>query len=173
MMMATWHRDAMLIAILGLLVLCTLATPLQAAEEKQYAFTTIRGKLSNPETGNPMVSARLRFTPTDPDAPVVETETDENGNFEARGLGFGIYAVEIETADGEMIRGVSALPISEGKPVEVLLKLSDKVRSYTSIENSPDRFMAVVTRERKNWPRFWKQFGIFLGLTVATGLAVF
>jgi hypothetical protein len=173
MMTSTIYRDALLIAILGLLVLCTVATPAQAAEKKQYAFTTIRGKLSNLDTGAPMISARLRFTPTDPDAPVVEAETDENGQFEARGLGFGFYVVEIETANGDLIRGVNALPLSEGERAEVLLKLSDKIRSSTGIENEPDRFMAVVTRERKNWPRFWKQLGIFLGLTVATGAAVF
>ena len=57
--------------------------------------------------------------------------------------------------------------------MEVLLELSDKVRSSTSIENQPDRFAAIVAREKKNWARLWKQLGIFLGLAIASAVAVF
>ena len=172
-MKSTMLRIPVPVVMLGLLILGALALPAFAAEEKQYAFTTIRGKLSHPKTGDPMVSALLRFTPMDPDAPPVEAQTDQNGEFEARALGFGVYALEIETSDGETIRGVSALPLNEGQPVEVLLELSDKVRSSTSIENQPDRFAAIVAREKKNWARLWKQLGIFLGLAIASAVAVF
>lgn len=125
-MKSTMLRIPAAVWMLGLLILSVSAPPALAAEAKQYAFTTIRGKLSHPETGAPMVSALLRFTPTDPDAPVVEAQTDSNGEFEARGLGFGVHALEIETADGETIRAVNALPFHEGEPVEVLLVLSDQ-----------------------------------------------
>jgi len=172
-MKATTLRIPVLVVIFALLILSAVALPAFAAEEKQYAFTTIRGKLSHPETGDPLVSALLRFTPTDPDAPVVEAQTDQNGEFEVRGLGFGAYALEIETSDGETIRGVDALPLQEGQPVEVLLEISDKVRSSTSIENQPDRFAAIVDRERTDRARLWKQLGIFLGIAIASAAAVF
>lgn len=142
-----------------------------AAEEKRYVTTTVRGTLTIPGTGKPMAGAVLRFVPTDPDLPRVEAVTDVDGRFAAEGLAYGIYAVEIETAAGQLIRGINALPIREGEPVEITLKLSDRVRSSTSVENQPEQFMAVVKKERKKWKRFWKEFAVFLGVAAASGAA--
>ena len=144
-----------------------------AADKKQYAQTTISGKLSHPETGEPLVDARLTFTPIDPDAPVVETSSGQDGQFEAPGLGFGLYVLEIETSEGEMLRGVKSVPVQDGAPVEIMLQRSDKIRSATSVEIQPDLFAAMVDVEKMDWARFWKQFGIFFGLAIVTGLAVF
>jgi len=85
-------------------------------------------------------------------------------------LGFGNYVVEIETAEGETIHGINALPIEEGKPLVLDLKLSNRVRSSTSLENEPDRFMAVVAKDKKKKGKFWKQFGIFFGIAIVIAL---
>lgn len=161
--------------ILGLatLLLMSIAAPASHAATKQYITTTIRGTLTDPANGKPIAGALFRFTPTDPENAVVEAVTDLEGRFEARGLGFGFYAIEIQTAAGEIIRGINELPIRAGKPIELELTLSDRVRSSTDLINQPQRFAAVVQRVPGKWKRFWKQFGIFAGLAAGSGAAVF
>jgi hypothetical protein len=137
-----------------------------AAEKKSYILTTIKGKLTYPGSGKPMSGAQIRFTPIDPDLPRASGVTQEDGSFVVEGLGYGDYVIEIETEDGETIHGINALPIEEGKPVVLDLKLSDRVVSSTSLENEPDRFMAVVAKDKQKKGKFWKQFGIFVGLVI-------
>jgi hypothetical protein len=144
-----------------------------AAEKKSYVTTTIRGALTLPGSGKPMSGAMIRFTPTDPDLSRATAVTDEEGRFAVEGLGFGNYVVEIETPDGETIRGVNALPVEENRPVVLELKMTERVRSSTSLQNEPERFMAVVVKERTKTGRFWKQFAIFWGVAIASAAAVF
>ena len=158
---------------LVILLLMPIGALTSHAATKQYITTTIRGTLTDPAIGRPMVGALFRFTPTDPENTTVEAFTDAEGKFEAKGLGFGFYAIEIQTAAGEIIRGINHLPISPGKPIELELTLSDQVRSSTDLINKPERFAAVVVRVPGKWKRFWKQFGIFAGLAAASGAAVF
>jgi len=141
-----------------------------AAAKKSYVQTNINGRLTHPKSGKPMAGAMIRFTPVDPELARASSVTEDDGSFVVSGLGFGNYVVEIETAEGEKIRGINALPIEEGKPLVLDLKLSDRLRSSTSIENEPDRFMAVVAQEKKKTGKFWKQFGIFLGLAIVIAL---
>ena len=158
---------------LATLLLMSVAAPASRAAAKQYITTTIRGTLTDPADGKPMVGALFRFTPTDSEDATVEALTDAEGRFEAQGLGFGLYVVEIQTAEGEIIRGINHLPIRPGKPIELELTLSDRVRSSTDLINQPRRFAAVVQRVPGKWKRFWKQFGIFAGLAAGSGAAVF
>lgn len=158
---------------LGILLMALAAAPGAIAAEKQYVTTTIRGTLANPASGEPIFGARVRFTPTTPDLPTVEAVTDAGGQFVAEGLGFGMYAVVIQTAEGETIRGVNQLPIRSDEVVEVEFRLSDRIRSSTSLFNEPQRFLVVVDKEKRGMKRFWRQFGVFLALVVASGAAVF
>jgi len=141
-----------------------------AAAKKNYIETKIHGKLLYPGSGKPMAGAMIRFTPTDPDLARASTITEEDGSFVVSGLGFGNYIVEIETAEGETIHGINALPVEEGKPLVLDLKLSDRVRSSTNLENQPDRFAAMVAKEEKKTGKFWKQFGIFFGIAIVIAL---
>ena len=50
------------------------------------------------------------------------------------------------------------------------LKLSDRVRSSTNLENQPDRFAAMVAKDEKKTGKFWKQFGIFFGIAIVIAL---
>jgi hypothetical protein len=158
---------------LGLLL---LMLPLGAAlgqTEKRYVTTTIRGVLANPKSGEPMTGAVVRFTPTMPGEPEVEAVTAANGQFVAEGLGYGTYVVVIRTAEGETIRGINELPITAGELIEVEFTLSDRVRSSTSLFNQPERFLAVVDKEKHSMKRFWKQFGAFFALVIGSGIAFF
>jgi hypothetical protein len=149
------------------------SAPATGAAGKQYVLTTIRGKLIYPDTGEPISGATIVFTPVDAAVPSVETETNVRGEFEAKGLGFAAFTVEITTADGETIRGVNTLPIGDGETAEVVLKVSDRLRSATTVDNRPERFVALVEREPTRWSRFWKEFAVFWAIAAASGAAVF
>lgn len=141
-----------------------------AAAKKNYVETRIHGRLTYPGSGKPMAGALIRFTPVDPDLARASSITEDDGSFVVSGLGFGNYVVEIETAEGETIHGINALPIEEGKPLVLDLKLSDRIVSSTNLENAPDRFMAVVAKDKKKKGKFWKQFGIFFGMAIVIAL---
>jgi len=158
---------------LGILLVGLALAPSASAVEKQYVTTTIRGTLANPSNSEPIVGARVSFTPTTPDLPRVEAVTDSRGQFVAEGLGFGMYAVVIQTVEGETIRGINQLPVRYEEVAEVELTLSDRIRSSTSLHNQPERFLVVVDKEKRGMKRFWREFGIYLALAAGSGAAVF
>jgi len=162
-----WVRVACLaFVVLGLAV---AAAP--AAEDLRYVTTTIRGQLTDPATGRPLADSIIRFEPLDPDGVPAESTTNIRGEFAVEGLTFGQYAIKIETAEGERIWGINSLPVVPGEPVEIILKISNKVDSTTSVENQPERFAAVVEKRQVRWKRFWKEFVAFWGAAAAVGIA--
>jgi carboxypeptidase family protein len=168
----TTRRGKVRIAILAASLLLALAgaSVAAAAEDTRYRSVTLRGRLTEPATGEPMVGATIKFTPEESGGSTVQAVTDKQGNFVLQGLGYGSYSVEIDTADGEQIRGISSFPVKAGT-VEVVLKLSDRIASSTKLENRPERFVAVVERKGVDWRRFWKQFAIFFGIAAGLGVA--
>jgi len=159
------RRPAAGLLLFGLLA---VATSPVFAQQKQYVTTTLRGRLTEAK-GKPVAGAILRFTPIDSQAAVVEAMTDVAGAFEVTGLVFTSYSIEIETAGGEIIKGLNELPIRENEKVELELTVSPRVVSSTNLENQPQRFVAAVDKKKGKWKRFWKQFGIYLGVTAAVG----
>jgi len=133
-------------SMLAAFVLLPAARPLAAVDDSRYATVTIRGSLSDPETGRPMSGAVVRFISTAEDGTKFVGITDEKGAFFVPGLQFGGYVVNITTADGEVISGVNELPVTPAAAVEVLLKISKRVRSRTLVDNRPQRFVAVIQR---------------------------
>jgi len=132
--------------MLAAVVLLPAARPLAAADDSRYATVTIRGTLSDPETGRPMPGAVVRFISTAEDGTKFVGITDQKGAFFVPGLQFGGYVVDITTADGEAISGLNELPVTPEAAVEILLKISRRVRSRTLVDNRPQRFVAVIQR---------------------------
>jgi len=157
-------------ACLVLFGLLSVSASTALAQQKQYVTTTLRGQLTETK-GKPVPGATLRFTPEDAQAALVEATTDQNGAFEATGLVFTNYSVEIETADGEIIKGLNSVPIREGDKTEIILTVSPRLESSTSLTNQPQRFVAAVEKTPKKWKKFWKQLAIYLGVTAAVGVA--
>ena len=160
----------------GLLLLAAFPTGalpvrpvLAAVDDSQYVSNTIRGRLFDPDTGNPMAGATLRFVPIDEQGRRGEAVTGEDGSYKVEGLGFGKYVLEIETADGEIIRGVNPFEMEKDKKYEVALKVSKGYRAETSVELERQRFVVAVTEKPFNWKRFWIEFGIFFGAAAAVG----
>ena len=154
----------------GLLVLAAAiaagwlgALPARAAEEdNRYVSYTLRGRLFDPETNKPMGGATLRFVPVDEGGERLETQTSQEGNFVVKGMKPGRYSLEIETMEGEKIRGVSAINMNQDTN-EVVLKISDRFTSETSVDLKPERVVAAVEKKSINWKRFWTELGIFVG----------
>lgn len=132
--------------MLAAAVLLAAPRPLAAADDSRYATVTIRGSLSDPETGRPMPGAVVRFISTAEDGTKFVGITDEKGAFFVPGLQFGVYVVNITTADGEVISGVNELPVTPEAAVGVLMKISKRIRSRTLVDNRPQRFVAVIQR---------------------------
>ncbi len=146
-----------------LLVCSSVAPAPEAAGPSHYKTTTIKGAITDPATRQPMAGATIRFTAKDEAGVSQEAVTDADGQFEVKGLTYSRYEVEIETADGEVIKGINALPLREGEQLRVDMRISDRFASTTTVENQPGRFLAIVKVEPPRWGRFWKQFAIFLG----------
>lgn len=142
-----------------------------AADDDKYVRVTIRGRLIDPDTDLPMGGAVVRFISTGEEGRKEIGITDAEGAFAVHGLGYGSYVMEIETAAGEHIRGVNALNVQD-KPVEVILKVSSRFKSATSVDSRPDRFFAVVEKKGTKWGRFWREFAGFFGVAVSAGAAV-
>lgn len=168
-MILTLFRTRKFIAGLLLCGLIALPTAAVFAQEKQYVTTTLRGRLTETK-GKPVVGATLRFTPDQGQAPAVEVTTDVAGAFEAVGLIYANYSIEITTALGEVIKGLNELPIRKDERVEYLLTISPRIASSTSLTNQPQRFVAAVTKPKGKWKKFWKQFAIYMGVTAAVAV---
>ncbi len=161
-------------AAVCLLVASAATAPPSAREETpedtRYMTVTLRGKLNDPATSQPMEGALVRFTSTAESGGWVEARTDAKGEFVLEGLTFGDYAVEITTSTGEKIRGINSFPVGKDK-IQVTLKITERVASTTTVQNEPVRFAAVVEVSRTDWKRFWREFGIFFGIAIGAGAA--
>ncbi len=94
-----------------------------AADDSKYVSITMRGKLSDPETGQPMVGAVVRFTSNESGEKLIGI-ADEEGKFWVPGLTFGSFNVEVDTAQGERIKGIEAFPLTNEGAVDVSLTVS-------------------------------------------------
>ncbi len=163
--------------LLGVLCVMLLASSPAAAAaaaaspDDRYITTTVRGALSDPATGKPMEGATVRFVSQAPEGGAFQARTGPDGKFTIEGMPFGDYAVEIETAAGERIYGVNVLPLYKGRPVQIIMKISDRIRTSTVVESRPTRFVAGVTEQQKDWKKFWRELAIFLGISTGVGVA--
>ena len=159
--------------ILGACLLMTLAAlPCLGQEDTRYQVVILHGKLTDPTSELPLIGAVIRFVNAENSDQWVEAVTNEMGEFVLEGLTFGKYAVEITTKEGQSIRGINQVPVGKDT-VRIGFKMSEKVDSTTTVENQPEQIVAAVSIREPDWRRFWKQFAIFFGVAVGTGLAAF
>lgn len=163
----------MIVLALGLLAPLAATTGLAAPDDARYVSVTIRGKITDPENGSPMVGAVVNFVSTEEEGQQQTGTTDAEGNFEVSGLIFGEYAVEIETAEGEHIQGINTFSVMGKESVEVILKISNRLRPDIALLNQPERIIVLFPPDVKvsSWKRFWREFAGFFGSAAALGLA--
>jgi len=171
-MRLTKERIWLIAVTVGLLALAAAPPGLaaQGDDDTRYMSVTLRGRLTDPSNERPMVGAVIRFVSTEASGGTAEAVTNDMGEFELAGLAYTDYVVEIETAEGERIHGINSFPVGEGT-TEITLKISDRIVSTTTLENRPERFVAMVNKQGSNWRRFWREFAIFFGIAAGLGFA--
>jgi len=144
-----------------------------AEEDCRYIEVSISGRLIDPETEEPMTDAVVWFTPFDEEGPKRRAQTHSDGRFRITGLSCSTYLIGIETADGELIRGINNFEVSRLKDesIEMRFEISDRYQGETSLGIQQERWVGFQEVKRTNWKRFWTQFAIFFGAAVVAGAA--
>lgn len=169
------HAFGLLAALLSLGLFAAPAPARAAdadeAERTRYLRVNVKGRLADTKD-TPIVGATVRFLSTAEDGKSYEATTGPDGSFVVEKMPYGTYAIELLTAEGEQIFGVNPLPISEGKPVTVQMRVSERLKgSRTSLENVPSRFLITTETVAKDWSRFWRELAIFIGASIGLGAA--
>ena len=167
-----WLAAGMVLAP-ALLCVSDLRPGAEAAEDCRYIEVTISGRLIDPETEQPMQDAVVWFTPFEGEGPKRRAQTNAEGRFRVTGLDCSTYLIGIETAEGEIIRGINNFEVSRLKDeaIEMRFVISDRYEGATSVGIQQERWVGFQEVEKPNWKRFWKQFAIFFGVAVAAGAA--
>jgi hypothetical protein len=142
-------------------------------DDCRYIEVTISGRLIDPETEQPMADAVVWFTPFDEEGPKRRAQTNTDGRFRVTGLSCSTYLIGIETAEGELIRGINNFEVSRLKDesIEMRFEISDRYQGETSLGIQQERWVGFQEVKRTNWKRFWKQFAIFFGAAAVAGAA--
>jgi len=168
-----WLATAMALALMMPCVSELRPGP-SAAEDCRYIEVSISGRLIDPETDQPMQDAVVWFTPFDEEGPKHRAQTNAEGRFRITGLDCSTYLIGIETAEGELIRGINNFEVSrlKNESIEMRFEISDRYQGQTSVGIQEERWVGFQEVKRTNWKRFWKQFAIFFGTAVVAGAAV-
>ena len=169
-MKMSMRRIRRLLALGAVLLSGAVPTLAEETPSSRYMLTTIRGTLIDTAAKQPMVGAKVRFASSEEGGGTFEGTTDERGAFVVEGLPFAVYDVDVVTADGEEIQGLSQVPVKGDGPARVVMKISKRLPSKTVMENQPQRFLVVV-QNKNDWPRFWKEFAVFFGFAATGGAA--
>ena len=147
-------------------VLATLALGLAgatlagAAESRDYAYLFFQGRITDMVGTRALAGATIRL---ESGSRVFETRTDPKGGFVFERLPLATYDVAIASPDGQVLEIVRQAGSDD--PVRTRFQVKpgqgDGRRARLRVEG--DRVVIDVPRPPADWPRFWKQFGIFVG----------
>ena len=147
--------------------LCMVLPLAFAADEDRYISYTVSGKLVEAKSGAPLAGATIEFVSTAARGGSKTALTDDQGEFVVRGLGDGLHAVAVRTADGQEIRGLYAKKVPGSDTVEIFFRPKKGGRAETSIDIG--QFEGNV-KGATQWGRFWRQFWIYFGAVVVAAV---
>ena len=169
-----WKRFSPIILVI--MALAVPPDPALAAQPKDYSFVVLRGQLSDPARKKPMMEATIRvFEIVDSaleEPREFEAVTDNEGRFEFPKLPLSRFRMEIETREGEFIRGIDVVELNNPDMARLKLRISKRIVSDTLLVPGTDRFFVGVIVDPTKWKKFWKEAGAFLGLTTLLGLGI-
>ena len=167
-----WHVTIILAGLAAIL----LQGQAVAAEAKEYAYAVISGQIIDPVNRVPMAGATIRLFEAGVgeggEAPrVFEEMTDDAGSFFFARLPLSTWRLEVETADGELIRGLSVL-YPEADQARLVLGVTRRIQSETEVSTGRGPRFIVVGYEPTKWKRFWSEALIFVAGGGALGLGL-
>jgi hypothetical protein len=138
-----------------------------AAQPRDYTYIVLRGELADPDKKKPMAQATIRLMeilPPDSEAQLryFEAVTNEEGKFEFPRLPLADFQLEIETAEGELIRSLASVDLDDPDQTRLKLKISERVVSDARMDTGSERFVISVDVEATKWKKFWMEAGIFV-----------
>ncbi len=146
-------------------MLSVISVPLATAgEARDYAYLFLQGKISESRRGRPVSGATVRLVAG---SEVIEVQSDARGTFRFDKLPVKTYALEILTAEGEVIRRVRRLDTANLELTILDLRVGRKRHESTSgivVEAERQQVGIAVPEPPTRWDRFGKEFLIFLGV---------
>lgn len=130
-----------------------------AAEPKSYASVFLQGRISDGPPGRPLVGATVRLTGPER---AFESVTDARGAFTFERLPLTSFTLEIETADGAVLRGLRELDPTDPEQRRAQIVLGPP-RAKTSPEQvvvvplEDTRLSLAAPAEARDWRRLRRQ----------------
>jgi hypothetical protein len=138
-----------------------------AAETRDYAYMFFQGRITDAVGTRALVGATIRLGSG---SRVFEARTDQNGGFVFEKLPLATYEMAVTSPTGQELSIVRE--VDRGDPVRTRFQVKpghgDGRRTRLRVENH--RVVVDVPKPPADWPRFWRQFGVFAGSAVLMAL---
>lgn len=127
---------------------------------REYAYLFFQGRITDMVGTRSLAGATLRLTSA---GRVFEARTDPKGAFVFEKLPLGTYDVAITSPEGVALQIVRE--VDPDDPVRTRFQVrtghGEVRKARLRVEN--DRVVIDVPKPPTDWPKFWKQFGVFVG----------
>jgi hypothetical protein len=131
-----------------------------APEPRSYAYLFFQGRITDLVGTRPLAGASVRL---ESGGRAFEARTDARGSFVFERLPVLTYDLTVFSPAGQLME--IARQAGSDDPVRTRFQVrpgaGDGRRARVRVEG--DRVVVDVPRPATDWPRFWKQFGIFIG----------
>ncbi|HKY31475.1 MAG TPA: carboxypeptidase-like regulatory domain-containing protein [Candidatus Polarisedimenticolia bacterium] len=131
-----------------------------SAQQKEYAYFSLQGKLTDPSLRRPMIGAIVRLTAGEE---VHSSETDVRGVFSFDRLPVASYRVDITTAGGRVVRTARRLELDETNRTRLRLRLGRGEPVAFQVKAEAGGVSLDVPEPEVRWDRFWKELAFFVG----------
>ena len=166
-MIASAKRPRSAGALFLLALIATAAPGPIAAEPLDYAYLLVQGTLSRRVDSAPISGATIRLRR---DGDTLGTVTDERGVFRFDKLAVGDYDLELETADGEVMRGAWEMASLDASRARLRVRLGNGDAVRIGIKTEDQRVRLDVPEPEVRWRKLWVELGIFAVAALILGL---
>ena len=150
-----------LIALAAVVLLAPRAPAALAADgENDYAYVFVQGRIIDPTGTEPLVGASIRMKS---DADSYEATTDQKGVFIFEKLPVATYEMTVTAPDGRVTRTLQRIDPGDPDRARLKARLGYGPGAIAVLEPNDGQVDVIIPDPPSDWPRFWKQFAIFVG----------
>lgn len=150
-----------LIALAAVVLLAPPAPAALAADApKDYAYVFVQGRIIDPTGTAPLVGASIRMKS---EAGAYEATTDQKGVFIFDKLPVATYEMTVTAADGRVTRTLQRIDPNDPDRARLKARLGYGPGAIAVLTPNDQKIDVTVPDPPTDWPRFWKQFAIFVG----------